>query len=464
MREHLWSSLIIKLDTDQILLGEREELIRLFQDRFDVAKRQGLRGLFEDSEAYNIKLNDFLTEWKSDSRYVAARLIIWHRRHHRGVIVAIDNTDQLENELQDYAFSLATEVSAGLECLVIISMREERFYASKIRGMLEAYQNSAFHISSPTASEVFIRRIEYVLELMRLGVVETEAEVQSDLDAFFRIFRTDFLRDPPSPLNQFISASAHGNIRQSLDLFGDLILSGYTNATEMAQSRTGWNLLIHQVIKPLLTPTRLFYDEKNSKIPNLFQIRTGEGGSHFTGLRILKRLSVSQDPLAPSFVPMSEIRGFFVEAFGTDADFIQWTDRLLAANLIEASTRHDVFSESIDGLRITSFGQFSLSDLYKNFTYVDLVCTDCGMRSESHSNGLVNLANVEVQLFNDRKRFERVKRRLEKMDLFISYLAQEEEREIVYFSLDSEYEFIREMSACWETEKPRVLASAIKNK
>ena len=48
--------------------------------------------------------------------------------------------------------------------------------------------------------------------------------------------------------------------------------------------------------------------------------------------------------------------------------------------------------------------------------------------------------------------------------ILFSYLAQEEERELAYFSLGSEYEFIREMSKSWETEKPRVLASASKNK
>lgn len=464
VREHLWRAIIGRLDTDQILLSDRDSLLRLFDDRFEVAKRQDLCGLFEDSEAYNLKLNNLISDWKNDQRYVASRLVGWHRKHHRGVIVAVDNTDQLENELQDYAFSLAAEVSQDLGCVVLISMREERFYASKIRGMLDAYQNSAFHISSPTPDEVFSLRIAYVQELIKTGAVETEEDSRGDIQRFFRVFSDDFYRNPPSPLNQFISASAHGNIRLALDLFADLVLSGYTNATEMAQSRSGWNLLIHQVIKPLMTPTRLFYDEKASKIPNLFQIRSSEGGSNFTGLRILKRLSIAQDPLSPSFVAMSELRGFFVETFGSDLDFREWVDRLLASNLVESSTRHDIYSENIDSLRITSFGQFSLAELYKAFTYVDLVCTDCGMRSESHCNGLVNLANVEVQLFNERKRFDRIKRRLEKMDLFVSYLAQEEEREVAYYGLGTEYQFVPDIVASWDAEKVRVLASASKNK
>lgn len=463
VREHFWRALITKLDTDQILFAERADLLNLFEDRFSVARRQELYGLFEDSEAYNLKLNNLLSTWKEDQRYVASKLVDRHRQQHRGVIVAIDNTDQLENQLQDYAFSLAAEVSTALGCVVLISMREERFYASKIRGMLDAYQNSAFHISSPTPDEVFARRISYVLELINSGVIETDTDASEDIRRFFQVFSADFAGNPPSPLNQFISASAHGNIRLALELFGDLVLSGYTNALEMAQSRSGWKLLIHQVIKPLLTPTRLFYDEKSSKIPNLFQIRTSEGGSHFTGLRILKRLSIAQDPLSPSFIAMSELRGFFSETFGSDSDFCNWVDRLLASNLIESSTRHDIFSEDIDSIKITSFGQFALSDLYKAFTYVDLVCTDCGMRSESHCNGLVILANTEVQLFNERRRFERVKRRLEKMDLFVSYLAQEEEREITYYSLSAEYEFIPEMIVSWNIEKPRVFASANKN-
>ena len=461
---NLWHDLVLKLDSQQILLGERQELLNLFSDRHEVAKRQELHGLFEGSEIYNLTLNNLLSEWKNDNPYVAKRLVAWHRRNHRGVIVAIDNTDQLETELQDYAFSLAVQIGSDLGCLVLISMREERFYASKIRGMLDAYQNSAFHISSPTPDEVFGRRISYVLDLIRSKKIETEEDITETVIGFFQVFRSDFLRDPPSPLNQFISASAHGNIRLALDLFGDLILSGYTNAQEMARVGNGWNLLIHQVIKPLLTPTRLFYDERSSKIPNLFQIRTGEGGSHFTGLRILKRLSIAQDPLSPAFVAMSDLRGFFAENFGFDEDFRQWIDRLLASNLIESSTRHDLFSEHIDALRITSFGQFALGDLYKAFTYCDLVCTDCGMRSESHCNALVLLANTEVQLFNERRRFERVKLRLEKMDLFLSYLSQEEEAEIAYYSLSPDYDFVPAMLSTWAEEKARVLSSASRNK
>lgn len=464
VRDHLWRGLISKLDSSNLLLGDRDELLRLFEDRFSVARRQDLKGLFEDSTAYNERLNDLLAEWRKDQRYVASRLVSWHNQHHRGVIVAVDNTDQLENELQDYAFSLAVEVSKDLGCLVLISMREERFYASKLRGMLDAYQNSAFHISSPTPAEVFGRRISYVVDLLKANQLPVDQSWREDIQKFFEIFRTDFARNPISPLNRFISASAHGNIRLALELFGDLILSGYTNATEMTQSTNGWSILIHQVLRPLLTPTRLFYDEKLSKVPNLFQIRSLKGGSHFTGLRILRYLLHGQDPAAPAYVSQAEIRSYFAETFGGDDDFRHWCDRLLASNLIEASTRQDFFTDEIDSVRITSFGQFALSELYKIFTYIELDSTDCGIRDESVCNELVRLSNSEVQLLAERKRFERVQRRIEKAEAFLGYLKREEEREIEFYGLPSDSAFVPNMIDAWAEEKPRVLQSARRNR
>lgn len=63
-------------------------------------------------------------------------------------------------------------------------------------------------------------------------------------------------------------------------------MSRYTNAKEIVDASGKWTALIHQVLRPLMTPTRLFYDEKSSRAPNVFQIREFASGSHLTGLRI----------------------------------------------------------------------------------------------------------------------------------------------------------------------------------
>lgn len=460
IQEFVWRKLVELLDVDGILPGERYLLLKLFEDRVDVALKQDLHGFDSTLPAFNQGLNALVAEWKKDMRYVAERLIRYHAKKHRGVIIAIDNTDQLDNDLQDYAFSIAEGMSREFGCVVLISMREERFYASKMRGMLDAYQNSAFHISSPSPAEVFERRIDYVMELIEKGTLDLEDSKRQSLHRFLRIFRADFQREPISPLNRFISACAQGNIRLALDLFGELLVSGYTNATEMIEIKGIWSIQIHQVLRPLLTPTRLFYDEKLSRVPNLLQIRASDGGSHFTGLRILRFLALGQDPTSPAYVPLAEIRGHFGAIFGNDEDLRAWLDWLLATNLIEASTRQDRFDENIDALRITPFGQFALSELHQMFTYLELISTDCGCRDESACNQLVRLSNEEMRLLNEHRRYERVEKRLEKAEAFVRYLQREEQMERELFVLEDEQPIVPPLIAGLELEKERVLTSA----
>jgi len=463
IHDYIWQQLVAGLDSTNLLKGDRAGLLELFADRWDTARRQDLFGFDENSEIFNERLNALVATWKDDLRYVAGRLVIWHKTRHRMALVVIDNTDQLDNELQDYSFSIAEEISRDLKCVVLISMREERFYASKMRGMMDAYQNSGFHISSPSSAEVFTKRISYVVDLIGAGRIAVDPSLRYDVVKFFRIFQADFAREPTSPLNRFISACAHGNIRLALDLFSDLILSGYTNSKEMLEIDAYWTILIHQVLKPLMAPTRLFYDEKLSRVPNLFQIRHVEGGSHFTGLRILRALAKGQDSLSPAYVALSEVRSSLASKFGGMEDMRVWMDRLLATNLIEASTRQDYFSEEIDSIRITAFGQFFLEELHKIFTYLDLVSTDCGVRSESACNDLVRLSNDEVQLLNEKKRFARVEKRLEKTEAFLGYLAEQERNELNLFGLTDDDSFVGVMQGCLADEKKSVLRSAKKN-
>lgn len=150
IRKTIWETLVNQLDADCLLSSERNSLLsNLFQDRYEVARKQDLSGLNVSSEAYNLKLNQLISEWKADKIYCAKRLADYWENKGKGVIVVLDNTDQYKSGVQDFCFSSAQEISKQLGCTALISMREERFYDSKIHGVLDAYQNSGFHISSP---------------------------------------------------------------------------------------------------------------------------------------------------------------------------------------------------------------------------------------------------------------------------------------------------------------------------
>ena len=341
IRTFIWDSLVAALDKDDILSSNRDAIIQsLFQDRFKVAARQDLAGLGKKSEAYNSKLNSLVAEWKADKAYCARCLVTYLRNRNKGIVVVIDNTDQYSGPHQDFCFATAQEISDQLNCVALISMREERFFGSKIQGVLDAYQNSGFHISSPRPADVFRKRLDYTAKLIkerRAPMGAASNDILDDCCEYLRIIGVEFGNDR-SPLNNFLSACAHGDTRLSLDLFRSFLLSGYTNVSEMLEAKE-WTFQIHQVIRPVMVPTRYFYDETTSFIPNIYQLRYRRASSHFTGLRILRKLHKGNDLGSPVYLSAAELKMYFADTLGMLDDFIENLDILLRHGFVEADNR-----------------------------------------------------------------------------------------------------------------------------
>ncbi len=469
IRTHIWEKLVNTLDIENILDSERSVIIeKLFYDRYQISLKQDLSGLKVDSESFNLKLNDLVSGWKKDYLYCASRLVKYWSDQGKGTIVVVDNTDQYSTEIQDFCFTSAQEISSELACVSLISMREERFYDSKIHGVLDAFQNSGFHISSPSPAEVFKKRLSYTISLLTDSsrsstiVGDIDSTIINDCQIYLKILCSEFANQK-SPLTSFISACAHGDTRLSLDLFRSFLLSGYTNVDEMI-SVGRWNFQIHQVLKPVMIPTRYFYDEKLSDIPNIYQLRSNRHSSHFTALRILRKLSKGTDSSSPSYHSIALMKSYFSETFNMIDDFEKNVDSLLKHGFVEANNRLDTYSSNVDSIKITNYGLYMINDLAHYFTYLDLVCTDTGVFSEKTCNYLTEAARKEYSLFSRGERIERVKVRLERVEEFIKYLESEEYRENQSFNLDMPRDEMFSFKAMEEfnIEKKRVLKSAKK--
>jgi len=466
----IWQKLIVGLDINKILESNRDSLLRLFSDRFEIAKKQDLFGLDENSPDYQKALNNLISEWKKDQKYVAIRLVEYLRSIHKGAIVVIDNTDQYGKKLQEHCFSTGHEISASLKCLTIVSMREERFYASSIHGVLDAYQNSGFHLSSPPPHSVFIKRLEFVKKLLaadlvtrHIGGIDANDDVRRTIRTLINSFEKEF-RNPNSHLTNFLTACAHGNIRLALELFRGMLISRYTNIEEITSTNT-WTWQIHQVLKPVMIPNRFFYDETQSHVPNIFQLRSKIRSSHFTALRVLRPLSKLNEIQGTAFHPISSIITEFSNRFLMDEDFRLSCDMLLKYGLIESSNRIDEFNDDIDGLRITAYGNYIYNDLIKAFTYIELVSTDTAVFDSRVSAELASLSIEEYSLWEGswvdaKKRLERVETRLKKADEFVRYLEAEEEREVEQFGLAPSERFTLAIRFSLDEESENVRRSA----
>lgn len=462
----IWEQLVECLDLDQILKADRERLCLLFQDRYEEAKRQDLYGIEPTSESYNVRLNELVRNWKSDLPYVATKLASYWRSKHKTVIVVIDNTDQYKEELQEICFAAAQEISSKLSCLVVVSMREEKFYSSSIHGVLDAFQNSGFHITSPEPRQVFIRRIDYLNKLLLQHKENPSSLLPRQLDEevmikLLKLFRREF-EVSNSHLANFLTACSHGNIRLALELFRGFLVSGYTNIFEMT-STDYWRLQSHQVVKPFMIPIRFFYDESKSKIPNIFQIRSKSNGSHFTALRILSKLSAGQDLRNPAFTPVAKLINDFIEIYGMREDFEMNMEVLLNHALIESNNRLEHFDDHIDSVKVTAYGEYILRVLSTSFNYLDLISTDCAIADQQTSNTLTTFANDDYSLYVKYEKMERIKLRINKTELFLSYLEKEEAREIDLFKTHDYPTFASKIKESFAQEKVRILKSAKRN-
>ena len=469
LSKEIWVKALYEIDKNKILESSKKELLLVFDDRFSLYKKQVLDGYNENSEKYKDLINDFIIENKKDVKYCSERVSKYWKRKNKGLIIVLDNMDQLRPELQDISFLNANEIAKKLGCLVIISMREERFFNAKSKGVLDAYLSPGFHITSPVIPEVISKRIKYAIKKLS-EKVEKRREIGIEDEATFTKIKDFFgvlnkeSRRKDSDLSKFLRYSTHGDVRLALDFFKGFIQSGYTNVNEIS-SDLNWKLQSHQVVKPMMIPSRFFYSEIKSKMPNLYQLRNDANSSHFCGLRILNILnSKSHDKSTSGMYDMKFLIQKFENDYNLKIDCINHIDIFLSKGIIEANNRLEEYSENVDQIKITSFGKYMLDILAFDFTYLDLISLDCGIFEESFSNFMIKSANREIELYYDKKFFERINLRLNRVDKFIEYLEKQEMKEFEDLGYgDEEMRFTKKIREHFDIQKQKVLKSA-KNK
>lgn len=466
LSDEIWQKLLESIDTSNIRTGTREQILDLFANEFDVFKKQILAELKETDSDYHSLIREFISKSLRDTKLVCEKISLKWKDKNKALVIFIDNMDQLPPELQDVCFLTAGEISDKLSCLAIVSMREERYAEASSRGVLDAYQSPGFHLSSPVITEVVIKRIEYIIDkLTYTADIDSEFGIKdvrelNTLVSFLTICKNQLIKKT-SPLSYFLRYATHGDVRQALEFFKGFLTSGYTNINEMAPY-PDWVFQVHQVVKPMMIPNRFFYDERNSKIPNLYQLRNDTDSSHFTGLRIMNYLHNKMgDKGSNGFVDVKFVIHSFDVKYDSKEDCIAHLDLYLEKGLIEANNRLEKFSDNVNQIKITALGNYIFEYLAFNFAYIDLISLDSGIYDESLNNTFVKSAGKELKFYYERDFMSRIKLRIDRVRDFIEYLHKMENQEFLDLSLDSsEIKFSSKLKSSIELQIKKVLNSA----
>lgn len=480
LTEHVWETLVASLDQDGLMSGPIEKLVELFEDRFAIARNQDLAGYEIGSPEYITRRNELVARWKLDTRYVCQRLRDYWNRLGKGLILALDNTDHMPPLLQDHCFLLAQNLARELSCVVIISMREERYCRARTAGVLDAYQNSGFHLAAPRLEDLFLKRLNLAINdlarknaAQRLdGVVPTDAPFDA-LKRFFVICRKQF-RTKDNALRRFLRDCSRDNMRIALTFFGQFISSGYTNVEEMVAQKS-WTVLDHQVIKPMMVPERFNYDEDKSLIPNVFQCRTSTG-SHLTTLRLLKflRSNISATAEELGFWPVDVLLDQFESKYGAREDCEASLDVMLEHAVIEANNRLDRYSVAkssasgeghiyADAVRLTAFGRYMLDYLCSAFTYIEMVSLDTGISDDSLFHEFCDAAARERGFGIAADKRARLDSRIARAERFVAYLEKEEAEECDRLMLGEDERLVPPLKTKLDSDLRRVRQSAKRN-
>jgi hypothetical protein len=480
LTKYLWEQITTALDQNALLAGSMENLLRLFDDKFQVAQKQDLAGYAAGSTEYIRVRNALAIEWKEDVIYVAKRLRNYWLESGKQVVIAFDNTDQLPPILQDHCFLSAQSIVRDLQCVGIISMREERYCRARTVGVLDAYQNVGYHLAAPDLQGVFTKRLRMVIaDLEASGhrnmlVILPEDAPFGDLKKFFIACLRQF-REPANALRRFLEECSRDNTRLALEFFGQFLSSGYTHVQEMIDN-THWTVISHQVVKPMMVPQRFNYDENKSLVPNVFQCRTPTHGSHFTTVRMLRMLrhGISVSPDQGGYWRVDALIDEFDSKFGMRQDCESALDILLRHGLVEANNRLDTYSVEkagtdgkeliyADEIRITAFGIYMLDYLCGTFTYLELVSLDCGLADEKLYHSFCKAAAEERIMGTNADKRGRMASRLKRATAFVQYLQDDENREKSEFLLGESEEIMSGIRKSFEEDKERALASADRN-
>jgi GTPase SAR1 family protein len=465
LKEKIWKNVLDAIDVKNLRKNYSDIQNILFKDEFTEYREQISSLYAEMSEKFSLKIEAKIEEKLKDYRELAIRLAKYLRDIERKeIILVLDNTDQFSSKIQDYSFQILSEIFSAIKSLSIITIREERFFRSKKIGVLDAYETVQYHIASPKADKVFIERLDYIMNLMEDENFFYELTENRNLNdnvtnenfkKYLNVFKHDFHKK--SNLYNFLVSCAQKDMRKALDLFRSLVTSGYMNITEMLSTDGNiYTLQIHQVLKPLMTPQKYFYQEKSSLIPNIFQLRNLENGSHFTSIRILKYLHNYMN----SYTSLSVMKSEFFAVFNMEEDFIENITLLIEYKLIEADIKVDGYIPEIENITITPYGEYFISLLIHFFSYLDLICSDCEVYDEQTANSITKSAEEEFKLFSKQKKGFRLIHRISKTDAFLKYLIMQEKEEKEAYNLDEKYLVVNDIIIKYQADIKKVRHSA----
>lgn len=451
MELFVWNMIleILRTEYTDLDVEQRKYIKSIFKDKIKNLEATALRGVKKHTEEFEQALGPYLVKWQDNLiDYVPKLLRIATIVNKRTAVLFIDNVDQLDPEYQSQIFLLAQRITRLAGNVTIIALREESYYAPSIQNTFTAYTSHKFHIASPHFRKMINNRIEYAIRALETHESDARSTIlrgytfdTTDISEFLRIVQKSVF-GWSSRISRFIECICFGNMRSAIQMFTTFLTSGATDVDKMLliYRRDGaYHVAFHEFLKSVMLQERAYYKEDQSPILNLFNCSSERNSSHFTALRFLALLLDHRGESSSEgrgYMELARVVGFFADSFDDVRDLSTTLDRLVSRQLIEVNTRSIKTVSGASHVRVTAAGWYYPRYLARTFAYLDLVLQDTPLNDDS-TEKLLRKSVYDVNNLADKEqeKEERMQVRFNRTQLFLDYLAAEENREFDQFDM-----------------------------
>ncbi|MEO4039344.1 hypothetical protein V3N95_08750 [Micrococcaceae bacterium Sec6.3] len=357
-----------------------EDLYRADLKRFD-RSIDGLSLKDEDPTEYSKRRRIFLRERvenRSDHLKRSIERIIRTRR--RQVVVFLDNVDQRDHEDQNEVFLTANELAASWAATVFVTLRPETYYESSRYGAISGYHPRVFSIAPPRTDVMLKKRIEFALK-----VLETGGEARAprggfsfeseNLELFLRALHRNVQDN--RQLMELIDNLAGGNMRRALGFVTQFIGSGHVDTGKIIaierDSPGSYRIPVHEFLRAIMYGDNEYYNPASSPVANVFILDRPQFRCHFLIPIILDFISRHGAVKGSSGYVASEQLYNYLQRLGYEVGECDFALNSMARYRLIEAPLSNFDAKQTDRARITTVGNYTLTNLIAMFTYLDAV-------------------------------------------------------------------------------------------
>ncbi len=403
-----------------------ENLKRYFAP--DIARREnGPYALLRDSafESYVEKITDDITRWYDDPEKLSEGIIRYYSKDKNiPIVVVFDNVDKRDRDQQLSIFQSVQWFRSKNKCFSILSLRDETFDAYKDSPPLDAFLKPfAFRIVPPRFINVVKRRLELAINYLASQTDKTLTyslpngiQVTYPSTKIGKYLLTIYLSvfNPKRKISLILEALSGKNIRRALEMFTEILISGYFGDDLIFSITEGNKFYIPEwlVIRVLMRTNYEFFADNHGYTQNLLAVQAeSKTSNNFILLEVLEYLANRRKKRTSFkiegyiYVPDIEVH---CSKLGYSKEDIFWAlELLLNRGLIIADHQRTKGISGQDYIKISASGYYHLRFLASRTEYLSSIPIDTYYNNRDIAQRFVDISYDSMK--NRRKRLELLK-------------------------------------------------------